>query len=177
MELGKPIDDATTRRLLEIFLYRDSILALAVFYFLIDPSTYIPKPGTDFSLWNWPITKLEFDHLQVWRYLHEGGESKYSQSRTNILKTWADKGSEVRSGATNSEANSISGRNHQYRVSRDCDYSMKMCLPTITNHHIPRLQSRNITLLRRNVKKTVTNLKTDLKETTVDWIMSLVNLD
>jgi hypothetical protein len=124
MKLGKPIDDATTRGLLETFLYRDSVLALAVFYFLIDPSTYIPKPGTDFSLWSWPITTLEFDHgggftrLASLRYLHEGGESKYSQSRTNILKTWTEQGSEVRSGATTSEANSISGRNHQYRVSR-----------------------------------------------------------
>lgn len=60
---------------------------------------------------------------------------------------------------------------------KECDYSMKMYLPSITNHHIPRLQSRNITLLRRNVKKTVTNINTDLKETTVDWVMSLVTMD
>jgi hypothetical protein len=100
-QLGKPVDEATTLRLLETILYRDTILALTVFYFLIDPSTYIPKPGKDFSVWRRPITKLEFDHaggltrLPSQKYLHEGGESKYSHSRANLFKTSTDKCSEV----------------------------------------------------------------------------------
>jgi len=58
----------------------------------------------------------------------------------------------------------------------ESEYSMTMYVPIFTNHHVPGVQTKNITLLRRDLKKKVTNPKIDLKETKVDWLMSIVTL-
>jgi len=54
---------------------------------------------------------------------------------------------------------------------------MTMYVPTIQNSYIPGLQPKKIKILRREISETVTNLKNDLSEMDVDWLMSIVTLD
>jgi hypothetical protein len=59
----------------------------------------------------------------------------------------------------------------------ESEYSITMYVPMIQNGHIPRLQPKKIKILQRDISKTVTNLKNDLSEMDVDWLMSIVTLD
>ena len=63
----------------------------------------------------------------------------------------------------------------EFRTESEC--SMTIYVPTIQKSHIPRLQPKKIKILRRDISRTVTNLKNDLSEMYVDWLMSIVTLE
>src|SRR5438045_2207413 len=91
-------DHSKIRQILtENFMYRESVFALAMLYFAVDPSSYAPKKGEKFERWNWPVTEIEWDLGGVLRMLpddeffYEGGECKSSDSRISFLQFLADK--------------------------------------------------------------------------------------
>jgi hypothetical protein len=170
--IGKPTDPATTRNKLEFLRYKDSQFALALFYFLVDPTSYTPKEGKEFSEWDWPVLEVEFDHAGSFQrlhdktYLHQGGESKYSHSMTRDAVVQLSRRIRLVDGILNLGFDEV------------CQYSMKVYIPSIANQHKSKVQQRSIDVLRRrDITKELTTLEKDLACETLTWLMTLETLE
>ena len=111
--------------------------------------------------------------LTIKLYLHQGGESKYSHSSIHVSDRFSDQRSSLAAPAANPAIDGIIN----IGFGKQCDYSMRVYVPSITNQHTPRIQQRKIRLLHRDVDRPLTIPRDDLKTTEITWLLSLETLE
>jgi len=73
---------------------RQSMFALALLHFAVDPTAYELQVGKPFDRWNWPVTEIEWDFGEYLGYYlakstySKGGESKSANILFSSLRVW-----------------------------------------------------------------------------------------
>jgi len=140
-----------TRQLIQ----KDSKLALGIFLMLIDPDTFEPPIGKDFSTWNTPQTEYEFDHAGAFTelesdvYHYSGAETKFGYSMWRSGRSQLEQRVRLIDGVMN------------LGFSKRTVYSLRILVPIIPTVG-ERGHGRSLTVMRReNATKVDKSIQTD----------------